>query len=97
MPRTPLEECIAQIWSEVLGVEKVGIRDNFFELGGDSLLATQVCSRLRKQFQIALPLRILFETPTVEELAIDIFHHLATQTQHEEVAHLLEEVESHSG
>jgi len=97
MPRTPLEECIAQIWSEVLGVEKVGIRDNFFELGGDSLLATQVCSRLRKQFQIALPLRILFETPTVEELAIDIFHHLTTQTQHEEVAHLLEEVESHSG
>jgi thioesterase domain-containing protein/acyl carrier protein len=60
---------LANIWAEVLGVERVGIHDNFFELGGHSLLATQVVSRLRETFSIEFPLRKLFEHPTIESLA----------------------------
>jgi amino acid adenylation domain-containing protein/non-ribosomal peptide synthase protein (TIGR01720 family) len=68
-PRNAAEELVAAIWSEVLGVERVGVYDNFFDLGGHSLLATQVISRLRGTFQVELlPLRKLFESPTVAEL-----------------------------
>ncbi|NEP62083.1 MAG: amino acid adenylation domain-containing protein, partial [Symploca sp. SIO2G7] len=68
-PRTPSEERIANIFASVLGVQKVGIHDNFFVLGGHSLLATQVISRLRETFQMELPLRSLFEKPTVAGLS----------------------------
>jgi amino acid adenylation domain-containing protein len=68
-PRDPAEELVAAIWSEVLGVRRVGIHDDFFELGGHSLLATQVMSRLREAFNVEVPLRRLFEGPTVAELA----------------------------
>jgi surfactin family lipopeptide synthetase A len=68
-PRTPTEEVLAQTWAELLKLERVGIHDNFFELGGHSLLATQVISRLRTTFGVDLPLRSLFETPTIGELA----------------------------
>ncbi|WP_020479985.1 non-ribosomal peptide synthetase [Mastigocladopsis repens] len=68
-PRNPIEEAIAKIWVQVLGVELFGIHDNFFTLGGHSLLATQVISRIRKTFEVDLPLHRLFESPTVAELA----------------------------
>ncbi|MFN6569386.1 amino acid adenylation domain-containing protein, partial [Dendronalium sp. ChiSLP03b] len=71
-PSTPVEEMLAGIWAEVLGIEKIGIHDNFFELGGHSLLATRVISKLRQVFQIELPLRSLFENPTVGQLAQEI-------------------------
>jgi len=71
-PRNAIEKELAGIWSEVLRKERVGIKDNFFELGGHSLLATQVISRIRQHFKIELPLRSLFESPTVGALAIAV-------------------------
>jgi amino acid adenylation domain-containing protein len=68
-PRNPTEEILADIWSQVLGIEKVGVYDNFFELGGHSLLATQVVYRARDAFKVELPLRNLVEEPTVARLA----------------------------
>jgi amino acid adenylation domain-containing protein len=69
VPRTPVEEVLAKIWSEVLEVNPVGVLDDFFDLGGHSLLATQVMSRVRTVFEIEIPLRSLFESPSVAGLA----------------------------
>ena len=71
-PRNPVEEIIAGTWAEVLGLPQVGIHDNFFEIGGHSLLATQVASRLRARLDVAFPLRLVFESPTVAGLAAAI-------------------------
>jgi acyl carrier protein len=71
-PRTEVEEELAGIWGEVLGLERVGIHDNFFEVGGHSLLATQVIYRLNDAFELELPLRTLFEKPTIAGLALAI-------------------------
>ncbi|HET8841499.1 MAG TPA: condensation domain-containing protein, partial [Ktedonobacteraceae bacterium] len=68
-PHTEQQERLATIWIELLHVSQISIHDNFFELGGHSLLATQVISRLRNTFQIDLPLRSLFEHPTIAQLA----------------------------
>jgi amino acid adenylation domain-containing protein len=68
-PRTPLEEMVAGLWSEVLGLERIGVTHDFFDLGGHSLTATQLISRLRDTLRVDLPLRALFEAPTVESLA----------------------------
>jgi hypothetical protein len=71
-PRTPEEQLLAEIWAEVLKLEKVGIHDNFFELGGHSLLATQVISRVCRVFKREISLRVLFERSTIAELANEI-------------------------
>jgi amino acid adenylation domain-containing protein len=71
-PRTPAEEQLVEIWEEVLGRERVGIRDDFFELGGHSLLAVRVVTRLNGHFGVVLPLRVLFEDPTIEGLALAV-------------------------
>ncbi|MBE9162160.1 non-ribosomal peptide synthetase [Tychonema sp. LEGE 06208] len=79
-PRTPEEQLIAEIWAEVLGLERVGIHDNFFELGGHSLLATQAIARLREAFQVEVPLRSLFESPTVATVTESLLQYRAEQT-----------------
>jgi amino acid adenylation domain-containing protein len=84
-PRTPIEEMIAAIWSQTLKLEKIGIHDNFFILGGHSLLATQVVHRVRDTFNVTLPLRLFFETPTVADLAAYVAH---TQVQEADDARL---------
>ena len=71
-PRTTTEEALAEIWSEVLGLNKVGIHDNFFELGGHSLLVTQVLTRVREAFRVELSFRRFFEAPAITELAAAI-------------------------
>ncbi|MFD2171047.1 amino acid adenylation domain-containing protein [Tumebacillus lipolyticus] len=71
-PRTDEERVLATIWSELLGVEQIGVHDNFFDLGGHSLLATRLISHIRRTFGVELPLKICFEAPTVEEMCHEI-------------------------
>ncbi|MCA2709463.1 MAG: amino acid adenylation domain-containing protein [Microcystis sp. M015S2] len=69
LPRNPIEAQLTQIWSEVLGLERIGVKDNFFELGGHSLLATQVLSRINSAFELDLSVQIMFESPTIAGIA----------------------------
>jgi amino acid adenylation domain-containing protein len=71
-PESQVEEILAGVWADVLKLERVSGSDNFFDLGGHSLLATQVISRLREVFDIELPLRVIFENPTVGEMALAV-------------------------
>jgi acyl carrier protein len=91
-PRTATEETIAGIWAEVLGVERIGVNDNFFQLGGHSLLATQVASRIHVAFQIDIPLRHIFESPTVAGLSV-IVEEARASGEDEKIARLLERLE----
>lgn len=68
-PRNPVESILAMIWTELLGIEQIGMEENFFDLGGHSLIATQMVSRLRKVLQIELPVRSIFEMPTISDMA----------------------------
>ncbi|UUZ87162.1 condensation domain-containing protein [Paenibacillus sp. P26] len=68
-PRTPLEERLAHIWQEVLGLAKVGVKDNFFDLGGHSLRATVLVSRIHKELNVNLPLKDVFRFATIEQMA----------------------------
>ncbi|MDH3604700.1 MAG: condensation domain-containing protein, partial [Candidatus Tectomicrobia bacterium] len=79
-PQTPIEDLLAAIWSEVLGLAQVGRHDNFFDLGGHSLLATQVISRIRDSFKVALPVRTVFEAASIAELALAL--ETARQIEH---------------
>ena len=92
-PRTPMEETLVSIWSELLKVDKVSIHDNFFELGGHSLLATQVISRVRSCLSVELPLRVLFESPTIEQIGAAIMGHRGEQSGEQELERVLLELE----
>jgi acyl carrier protein len=91
-PQTPVEETLAEIWSGVLQLNRVGIHDNFFDLGGHSLLATQALWRVRSAFDIDLPLRALFESPTVAALAQVIEAALLDRVDVRELDELIAEV-----
>jgi amino acid adenylation domain-containing protein len=64
-PRNPTEQSLVNLWASSLGVERVGVQDDFFELGGDSLIAVRLVSKMRKEFQLDMPLQLLFESPTI--------------------------------
>ncbi|MFH0341843.1 MAG: amino acid adenylation domain-containing protein [Chromatiales bacterium] len=92
-PCTPNDQTLAAIWSEVLKIEKIGIHDNFFDLGGHSLLATQVISRVEKTLGADIPLRALFESPTVAGLSALILRKQAEALSDDELAQLLTEAQ----
>jgi amino acid adenylation domain-containing protein len=92
-PRTPVEEELAQIWAEVLLLDRVGIHDNFFDLGGHSLSATRVVSHVIKTFQVKLPLQALFEAPTVADMAAVITGHQAKKLGEKDLELILAELE----
>ena len=91
-PRTPLEEVLAKIWTDLLGLERVGVTDNFFDLGGHSLKATQLVSRVRDVFRVELPLRGLFEMPTVEGMCRSIVAYETEPGQSEKIARILKRI-----
>ncbi len=91
-PRTPVEEELAEIWRGLLGLEGIGIRDNFFELGGHSLLLTLLAFRIQQAFHVQLPLRILFDAPTITDLSAAIAAAQVDQEDPAEVARILEEL-----
>jgi aryl carrier-like protein len=92
-PRTTAEEVVAEVWSEILGVKHIGVQDNFFEIGGHSLLATRVISHLRAIFQVDIPLRRLFEKPTIEGLLGVITQMWGNREIVEEIARTSRELE----
>ena len=91
-PRTETEEELAAIVASVLRIEKVGVYDNFFELGGHSMLGTQVMSLIQEKFAVEVPLRVLFENPTVDGIAAAITEALTESLDEEELADLLGDV-----
>ncbi len=93
-PRGDVEERLAAIWEQVLRVERVGADDNFFELGGHSLMATQVLSRVQESFGVELPLRAMFNRPTVAGLAEAIVQKGLERADEDLLAKLLAELES---
>ncbi len=92
-PRTPAEQVVAGIWAEILRMDHISLNDNFFELGGHSLRGVQVISRLRDAFQVKLPLRSLFERPTVEGLVSEIAQLRGGREIIEEIAEVIQEIE----
>jgi hypothetical protein len=68
-PRTPTERVVAELWSELLGIDGIGINDSFFECGGHSLLAVQMLSRIRDSFPAEIGIAMLFEAPTIAEFS----------------------------
>ena len=91
-PRTATEKTLAEICAEVLGLERVGIHYNFFELGGHSLLATQVISRIREVLRLDMPVRRLFEAPTVASMAMLVEQIEIEQTDSARLAELVAEL-----
>jgi acyl carrier protein len=91
-PRTPIEEALSGIWSEAMDIEQISVHDDFFELGGHSLMATKVVSRIREAFQIELPLRYIFEAPTVAKLAARLMQDTSQQERLEKIAQALVEL-----
>ena len=90
---TDIEKELAKIWCDVLGVDRIGIHDNFFDLGGHSLMVIQLMSRVRKSFQIELPLRDVFGAPTIKEIADMLEARILAKASSEKIDQLLAQLE----
>jgi acyl carrier protein len=95
-PSTEAERNLASIWQELLGIGQIGIHDNFFELGGHSLVATQIISRIRNDLSVEVPLRTIFESQTVAEMAAIITGIKESHTGEAQLAQMLQELEGPS-
>jgi len=93
-PRNETEAGVLQLWQEVLEVRPIGIHDNFFDLGGHSLSATRVVSRVFEQYKLEIPLRSLFQSPTIAEMAAVISEHQGKMLDQRELATILDELAS---
>jgi len=93
-PKDEVEAAMTALWEELFGLQRLSVNDNFFELGGNSLLGIQLISRVRKDFQIELPLNTLFESPTAAGLAAAIAETRLREKEAEEIERLLREIES---
>jgi acyl carrier protein len=95
-PKTFVEATLAAIWGTILSLEQIGVTDNFFDLGGHSLAASRVISRVIQTFQLELPLKALFDAPTMAEMAAIVEQNRANQANDAEIAQMLREVEAMS-
>ena len=93
-PRDHTERTLAKLWSDLLKLDKVGVQDDFFALGGHSLLATRLVSQIRREFDVEIPLRAIFENPTIERLALQIAEKRTASIASEDVEELLKDLES---
>jgi acyl carrier protein len=93
-PRSPVEEALTEIWAEVLDLGQVGINDSFFELGGHSLMATQVISRVINTFRVKVPLRSLFQAPTIADMALAIVQNQVEKAEGKDIELMLAELEA---
>jgi acyl carrier protein len=93
-PRDPTERALAKLWSDLLKLDKVGVRDDFFELGGHSLIAARLVSQIRKEFDVEISLRSIFENATVERIAVRIAEKRADFIDSQDVEHMLRDLES---
>jgi acyl carrier protein len=91
-PRNDLEQELLDLFTEMLGGHQLGIHDNFFDLGGNSLVATQLISRLREELDVEIPLRTLFEAPTVAELSVAVVAKQAEDVDSDDLAQALAEL-----
>ena len=92
-PSTPAEQVVARIWSNLLGVERVGVHDNFFDLGGHSLLATRLAYKIEEDFRVEIGLRALFQAPTVSGIVNSLVESLGDREIVEEIARTILEVD----
>jgi acyl carrier protein len=92
-PRNEIETTIVDLWQKALGIDGVGINDDFFALGGHSLLATHLAAQLRKVLAVEMPMRTLFEAPTVAGLALAVVKARAAQTDHGDVSETVDILE----
>jgi len=95
-PNSEVEQELARVWAEVLGLDEVGVHDRFFDLGGQSLLATQIISRVIEKYKIDIPIRALFEAPTVAQMAVIIDAKRDKSLEAGQLERLLAELESMS-
>ena len=93
-PSSNIEQKIANIWRDILGIEQIGVNDDFFELGGNSLISVQLTSKLRESFDVELPLAQFLEAPTVEKLATIIGDSQFQTADGEDITRILEEIEA---